>query len=179
MLTIYEVVNGSTIRRERGEQECCPVWETTPPTLHQMISMGADVSWIVLETHAYQSADGELLHIAMVHRAELPTPERDLWYGVRSRMDYPTISFNIQFTPDRRFLQLGMNMDGRAPTRQLLNAVAVPGTSQVSTTPTEWWIEQTVAYWPIADATATYSTVHIGYCVARVNQLIASITPTL
>jgi hypothetical protein len=171
MLTIYEVIDGSAVQRQQGEQECYPVWETTPPTLHQMVSIGADTSWIVLETQAYQSADGELLHIAMVHRAGLPIPERSSWYGVRSRMDYPAISFNIQFTPDHNFLQLGMNMDGRAPVGQLLNAVTVPGTSHVSTTPSEWQIERTVDYWPMADAAATYSAIHVGYCVARAHQL--------
>jgi hypothetical protein len=173
MLTVYEAIDGSCIRRDWREQECYPVWEPTPPALHQFISMGAGISWIVLETQTYQNANGELLHIAMVHPQGRPIPERHLWYGVRSRMDYPAISFNIQFTPDRKFLQLGMNMDGRAPEGELLNAVAVPHTSQVYTTSSEWRIERTVDYWPTADATANYSAVHVGYCLARATQLVA------
>jgi hypothetical protein len=171
MLVIYEAIDGSYVQRGR-EEHCHPVWEDNLPVVSQVTSMGAEIPWVVLEVQPYQNVLSERVYVAMVHPQDIAIPARDCWYGVRSRLNYPDISFNIQFANDLRFLQLGMHMDGKAPVGRLANAELISDSTQARTIPSVWKIDQIDVYWPI-NAAATYTKIHLGWCIQEAETLVA------
>jgi hypothetical protein len=164
MLVIYEAIAEDKVQRELGEKSHQILWPEVAPVAGEVVSMGADDFWVIVEVQTYQTTSGQPAYLCLVHPQDAGCPPRADWFPVRCKRDFPDVSFSLQVGPDQQVLELGSDSDGQPPSGRLSDYHIIPGTTRATESPSKWVIFHTTHYRAI-DANAVYAAINFSLCM--------------
>lgn len=159
-LIVYQVTREGDIDPQLGEESELIQFGSVPNLLDS-VQMGSDRSWEVIHIEPYHRAD-ETLYLVMVTRTDLPLVDRTDWTESQMKQDYPSISFNIQLSPERLILNYGWSMEGKAPTGQLKSYSPVGEGTLMKAELMPWVINHTDVY---SNEAGIYTAIHLCWCL--------------
>ncbi len=168
MFVIYEAVREQEVDRKSEESELIH-WTAMTPSVGDLVLMGSDPSgiceaarqWRIVQVEAYQFGT-ETIYLAMVSRADLPTPDESSWRAIQRRNFSPNASFDLQLSPSRQCLGYGWNMNGEPPSGQLQSYEPTGRGSLMQSFSRPWVINQVETYQPQGES--TYRAIHLCWC---------------
>lgn len=151
-------------RQHPAEQSVLVEWTEQPPAIGDVVSMGRQKHWAIVEVAAYKPITlGQAVravYLAFVQREDLPlTPKADWSF-------HPQKTIHVHLTAiDEPELQLGFNVLGDPP--QIGECLL----SHEATTPkVAWVIDRYDTYLP--EAHASYSAIYLAWCLVHERSIV-------
>ncbi len=164
MLVIYRAITEDSVQRVCGEKSHQILWPETIPTAGDIVSMGADETWAIVEVQTYQTTSAQPAYLCLVHPQNAVCSPRADWFPVRCKRDFPDVSFSVQVGSDQQILELGTDSDGKPPSGRLSDYHIIPGTTRATESPSPWVISHTTHYRAV-DTSAVYAAINCSICI--------------
>jgi hypothetical protein len=139
-----------------------------PPVPGELVSMGKEQRWQVVEVLPFQAPDSAQnlleVYLVQVHLKGLAVPPRKQWACNYAKEDYPNESIFLNVTGDG--LQLGFDMRGLAPSRgeRLMSYESTEHPTLMRPIPRPWIVDRVDAYLPTSQS--PYTRIDLAWCVA-------------
>ena len=162
MLLIYACCKASD-RLHLAESSVRAEW-AQPPALGDIVSMGRQKRWIVVEVAAYKPVglqqEVQAVYLVYLQREDLPLAPKSEWSFFQ-----PQETIQVQLSAvNAPVLQLGFNVLGQPPRigEQVKQDESMPDFKLVRSIPKEWLIDRYDTYLP--ENQAPYSAVYLAWC---------------
>lgn len=167
-LVIYEAVQESECDRASGERSEMVLWQRAPQIGDEVL-MGSDQRWKVIHVETYQ-AETEAVYLAMVTKFP-ETIERQDWRSISRRQFAPKVSFYVNVSSDRNVINYGWDMEGEAPSGELLNYTSTGQGTLMQAQPSSWVVDRVETF--LSAENSAYSAIHLSWCVAKKVPIVA------
>lgn len=159
-LLIYACCKESD-RQHAHEQSMRIEWAEQPPAIDDLVSMGKQKRWHIVELTTYKPVmlgqDVRAIYLAQVQREDLPLAPRSEW-----SFCHPQENVHVHLTAvGESALQLGFNTIGEPPCMGA-RLVLDPSTS-LNAMPSEWVIDRYDTYLP--ENSASYHAIYLAWCL--------------
>lgn len=160
MITLFEMCLEES---KQVEEEAFKVEKTIqPPTLGQVLKMGGNRDFRVVEVEEYQGTETRA-YVAWVHPVdrEVPPPQawtRHMWVEI-----YPQRSFDVEVSPNMDIITYGWNMNGFPTTGRLYAGNPTDHPTQLNRVPLPWVVDLVTTHNHYG--VSTYSGIHVCHCL--------------
>jgi hypothetical protein len=164
MLVIYRAIDEQWLNRSAGEESYQIRFDEAVPKVGQQVAFGTIRSWMIAEVQFYQSEAGNIAYFALVYPENEVCPNRNNWFSVKFKQDYPALSFSVCLSPDSNVIEYGSNADGEAPVGYLSTYTLIPGTTRMQESQSAWQVWRTTSYHAL-NGESVYQAIQICDCV--------------
>lgn len=162
---IYQCCDESTVDIS-VEDSLLTTWSDHPPLVDDLVSMGGDRKWRVVEVSEFKpvalAEDIAAVYLVEVHVDGLPVPSKDKWVSNTFKDDHPDESIDLKLVDNA--IEIGFDMRGFAPEigSHLLDYEQICNTTAMRSIERPWVVDRVALYLP--SGTAPYSKVHLCHC---------------
>jgi hypothetical protein len=167
-LVIYEAIQESECDRVSGEHSEIVLWQRAPQVGDEVL-MGSEQRWKVIHVETYQ-ASNESVYLAMVTKSGESVEQQD-WRSTSRREFAPNVAFYINASSDRRVINYGWDMQGEAPSGDLLDYTPTGQGTLMQAQPSSWVVDRVETFSPAENS--AYSAIHLSWCVSKAMSIAA------
>lgn len=159
-LLIYACCKESD-RQHTHEQSVRMEWAEQPPAIADLVSMGKQKRWNIVELTAYKPVmlgqEVRAVYLAQVQREDLPLAPKSEW-----SFFHPHENMHIHLTAvGEPALQLGFNVLGEPP--QMGTRLVFDQATPLVVPPQKWVLDRYDTYLP--ESAASYHAIYLAWCL--------------